>query len=167
MVNGPRRIKGRSLGGLGFPLIFRPNWGRALRAEKNFFETGPPPLISGSGWLGAPPPPHLSEGVDPPLYNNIATILTCASKAFACVVVLVEGNCEYCEFQNLRLALCFFSGWNRISIIRQLSARMAFCGFILVYLAFFCCLEFLFLLVFFFVCVNALCSCVWCAVPDL
>ena len=35
------------------PLIFRPNWGK-LR-KKNLEIT--PPLISGSGWLGTPPPP--------------------------------------------------------------------------------------------------------------
>ena len=42
---------------------------------------------------------------------------------------------------------------------------MAFHCLILVYLAFFCCLEFLFLLIF-FLCVKVLCSCVWRAVPD-
>ena len=36
----------------------------ARRAQNIFFETGPLPLISGSGW---PPPPPLSEGLDPAL----------------------------------------------------------------------------------------------------
>ena len=51
--------------------------------KKNFLETGPP-LLLGSG-CSLP----LSEGLDPPLYNNIATT---ASKAFTCLVVLVEGK---------------------------------------------------------------------------
>ena len=50
-------------------------------------ETGPP-LSQGLDDRVLPP---LSEGLDLPLYNNIAT-LTCASKAFACLVVLIEGK---------------------------------------------------------------------------
>ena len=46
---------GKELGRPRPPLIFRLNWGRARRAEKKFLETGPPRLISGSGWQGAPP----------------------------------------------------------------------------------------------------------------
>ena len=45
----------------------------AQTAEKNFFK--PTPLILGRVWITAhPPPPPLSEGLDPPLY--IATSMT-------------------------------------------------------------------------------------------
>ena len=52
------------------PLIFTPNWD--LKVQTKFFlETGLPSRISGSGWL--PPPPLLTEGLDPPLHAH-ATI---------------------------------------------------------------------------------------------
>ena len=44
--------------------------------KKKFLRPGHPPLSQGlDDWV--PPPPHLSEGVDPPLYNNIATTHLC------------------------------------------------------------------------------------------
>ena len=56
-------------------------------------ETAPPPLISGSGLPGAPPIP-LSEGLDRTIRHCIIMqlLLTCASKAFSCLVVLVAGK---------------------------------------------------------------------------
>ena len=52
---------GQGPGGPG-PLIFGQT--EARRAEKPFFQTAPLPLSQG---LDDPPPPSLSEGVDPPL----------------------------------------------------------------------------------------------------
>ena len=45
------------------PFIFRRKWGPEGRQQ---FFWGRAPLISGSGW---PPPPPLSEGLDPPLVS--------------------------------------------------------------------------------------------------
>ena len=52
-------------GGPGFPLIFRPKWGR--KGRKKFFGDRPPPSVR--VWMTAPlpAPPPLSEGLDPPL----------------------------------------------------------------------------------------------------
>ena len=59
---------GEEPGWPGSPLFLDQN--EARRAEKIFFETASPPLISGSGWPPIPPPPlPLSEGLDPPLFN--------------------------------------------------------------------------------------------------
>ena len=57
---------GEGPGGPGPPLFFDQN--EARRAEKIFLRDRPP-LISGSGW--PPPPPTLSEGLDPPLIFHI------------------------------------------------------------------------------------------------
>ena len=50
------------------PFFSRPNWGP--KGWKKFFRDQPPPLppplISGSGWLGSP----LSQGLDPALLNT-------------------------------------------------------------------------------------------------
>ena len=154
---------GRSRGGAWearAPLLFLDQTEAAPKAPKKFFwrPPPPPPITSGSGWPGAPLP--LSEGLDLPLYNNIATTHLCLwSLCLPCSPC--RGKIwRYFEPQNLGLALCFFSGWNRIQIIWQLSARMAFRCLILI--AFFCCLSFSTR----FFCVDVLCSCVWCAVPD-
>ena len=67
MENWQCRIQVRGPGGGGgAPLLF---WDQteAQRAEKIFFQTGPPHFISGSGWPGPP----LSEGLDPPLTDTI------------------------------------------------------------------------------------------------
>ena len=50
------------------PPYFRPKWGP--KGRKQFFLRVPPPPISGSGW---PPPPFppLSEGLNPPLENDL------------------------------------------------------------------------------------------------
>ena len=39
----------------------------ARRAEKNFLETRPPPSYL-KVWMTAPPPLHVSQGLDPPLH---------------------------------------------------------------------------------------------------
>ena len=65
MENWQCRIQVRGPG--GGALLFLDQT-EAQRAEKNFFETAPPPhFISGSGWPGPP----LSEGLDPPLTDTI------------------------------------------------------------------------------------------------
>ena len=142
-------------------LFFLDQTEAAPEGPKKFFLEIPPPYLR--VWMtGRPhPPPLLSEGVDPPLYNNIATTHLCL-QSLCLPSTPCRGNIlRYFEPQNLWLALCFFSGWNlRIWIIRQLSARMTFRCLILV--AFFCCLSFSTRSF----CVNVLCSCVWCAVPD-
>ena len=67
MENWQCRIQVRGPGGGGgAPLFFWAQTG-AQRAEKIFFQTGPPHFISGSGWPGPP----LSEGLDPPLTDTI------------------------------------------------------------------------------------------------
>ena len=51
---------GEGLGGPGAPRLF-------LDQNENKFSEAGPLLISGSGWPPHPPPPPLSEGLDPPL----------------------------------------------------------------------------------------------------
>ena len=51
------RIQGRHPWAPLPPLFFDQNEARS--AEKRFLETGPSPLISGSGWPTPPPPPYL------------------------------------------------------------------------------------------------------------
>ena len=60
------------------------------------------------------PLPPLSEGLDPPLYNNIATTHLCLQSLCLPCSPCSRKILRYFESQNLRLALCFFSGWNRI-----------------------------------------------------
>ena len=55
------RIQGRGPEGRD-PLFFRPEGPR-----KFFFETAPPPFSQGLDDRRSPPPPTLSEGLDPPL----------------------------------------------------------------------------------------------------
>ena len=57
---------GERPGGAGPPLFLDQN--EARRTEKNFFEAGPPPYLR--VWMTVPPPPPLSEGVNPPLDCN-------------------------------------------------------------------------------------------------
>ena len=52
----------------GAPLTFRPNWGP--KGRKKFFRRLPPPYLR--VWMTAPPPPHLSEGLDPPLHTVLS-----------------------------------------------------------------------------------------------
>ena len=69
MENWQCRIQVRGPGGGGggrAPHIFLDQT-EAQRAEKIFFQTGPPHFISGSGWPGPP----LSPGLDPPLTDTI------------------------------------------------------------------------------------------------
>ena len=44
--------------------------------------------------------PPLSEGLDPPLYNNIATTHLCL-QSLACLVVLVEG--KFYDISSLKI----------------------------------------------------------------
>jgi len=60
-----RRIQKRGLGGPS-PLFL--NQTEARWAQQIFLKTGPPSLVSGSGWL---PPLPLSDGLDPPLCYTI------------------------------------------------------------------------------------------------
>ena len=68
----------------------------------------PPPYLR--VWMTrCPSPLPLSEGLDPPLYDIATTHLCLQSLCLPC------GSCRgkilrYFEPQNLRLALCFFSG---------------------------------------------------------
>ena len=58
------RIKGRGPGSSPPPLFLDQT--EARRAEKKIFETGLPLYLG--VWKTAPPPPPLSEGLDPPLH---------------------------------------------------------------------------------------------------
>ena len=85
--------------------------GGARGAEKKIFwrPVHPPPLCQ--GLLTAP---LASEGLDLPLYNNIATTHLCLQSLCLPCSPCRGKILRYFESQNLRLALCFFSGWNRI-----------------------------------------------------
>ena len=54
------------------PLLFLDQLRSRPKGRKNFWETTPPYLRV---WMTGCPP--LSEGLDPPLYNNIATTHLC------------------------------------------------------------------------------------------
>ena len=73
------------------------------KGQKNFF--GDRPLLYLRVWMTGCPP--LSEGLDLPLYNNIATAHLCL-KSLCLPCSPRRGNIlRFFESQNLRLALCF------------------------------------------------------------
>ena len=73
----------------------------AQRAEKNFGDQAPPPLLS-QGLVTSPLP--LSEVLDPPLYNNIATTHLCLQSLYLPCSPCGRKILRYFESQNLRLA---------------------------------------------------------------
>ena len=81
-------------------LLFLDQTEAAPEGPKKFFLEIPPPYLR--VWMtGRPHPPLLSEGVDPPLYNNIATTHLCLqSLCLPCTPC--RGNIlRYFEPQNL------------------------------------------------------------------
>ena len=83
------------------------------KGQKIFLEDRPPPLLS-QGLDDCAPPLPLSEGLDLPLCNNIATTHLCLQSLCLPCSPCRGKNLGYFEPQNLGLALCFFSGWNKI-----------------------------------------------------
>ena len=71
------------------PLLFLDQTEAAPKAPKKYFLETPPTYLR--VWMTGCPPPSLSGGLDPPLYNNVATTHLCL-QSLACLVVLVEGK---------------------------------------------------------------------------
>ena len=139
------------------PIIFRPNWGPKGRTNCFGHQPPPPPPLS-QVLLTAP---LLSDGLDPPLYSNIATTHLCLQSLCLPCSPCSRNILRYFESQSLRLSLWASSGdETEYKLSDNLVQALAFRCLILVHLAFFA--VFLFLLFFF---LKVLCSCVWCAVP--
>ena len=81
------RIQGRGPGVQGHPLFFAKN-----EAHRSW-RLGPP-LISGSGWLGPPPPSPLSEGLDSPLifHNKVFLLVNFRDVANAFYLKIDESS---------------------------------------------------------------------------
>ena len=142
MVNGPLRIQQWGIQGSGPGFRPHPYFQTKLRPkgpEKIFLETWPP-LISGSGDR---PPRLLSEGLDPPLYNNIAT-----THPFLQSLCLPCSFCSRKFFSVFRVSKSSISQWTssadetEYKLSDYLVQALAFRCLILVHLAFCCCLSF-------------------------
>ena len=107
------------------PLLFLDET-EAQRAEKNFLET-------------KPPPPPLSEGLDPPLHHNIATTHLCLQRPCS---LCSRKILWYFESQNLRLACGPLADETEYKSSDNLVQALVFRCLVLVHLAFFCCLSF-------------------------
>ena len=124
--------RGGAMGGRS-PIIFRPNWGP--KGRKNCFGDQPPPPPLSQGLLTAP---LLSEGLDPPLYSNIATTHLCLQSLCFPFSRCCWNILRYSESQSLRFSLLASSGdetENKLS--DNLVQALAFRCLILVHLAFF------------------------------
>ena len=143
------------------PLLFLDQTEAAPEGSKKFFWRPGPPYLR--VWMTGCPPPYLKVWICHCII--IQLLLTCASKAFACLVVLVEGT--FYEFSSLKIfdQLCASSA-DETEIYINYQTTQCKNGFPLFNTDILCFLLLSFFFYSFFLCVNVLCSCVWCAVPD-
>ena len=138
-----------------FQTKLRPN----PKGQKNFLGDWDPPLSHNLDDR-VPPPPYLKVWIRHCII--IQLLLTCASKAFACLAVLVEGKFQVFQVSKSSISSVLLQRMKQNINYQTTQCKNGFPMFNTGKLSFLL-LSFFFYWCFF---VNVLCSCLWCAVPD-